>query len=394
MKFTSELLHQIEANLETGALAPPIYQTSTFVQEAPGVNKGFDYSRSNNPTRKCLEDLLASLEKGAGACAFSSGLAAVDAVLKTLKSGDKIIAVDDVYGGSFRAFTHVYKKFGIEVEYVDTSSIQTVEQALSDEVKLVWLESPTNPTLKISDISRIAQLCKCVGAKLVVDNTFASPVLQRPLELGADYVIQSATKYISGHSDVIAGAVIAKSDEDAAEIKFIQNATGAVLGPWDSYLLIRGLHTLELRVKQSCNTALALAEYLEQQDFVKQVNYPGLKSHPNHEIAKAQQGGYFGAVISFSFHEDTAESAKLFLAGLQRFKLAESLGGTKSLVCHPASMTHKSTPRSTRLNAGVNDSLVRLSIGIEDTECLIDDCKRGFAYFESRIVKDLVDGVC
>ncbi len=378
MKFTSELLHQIEANLETGALAPPIYQTSTFVQEAPGVNKGFDYSRSNNPTRKCLEDLLAAIEHGAGASAFSSGLAAVDAVIKTLKTGDKILAVDDVYGGSFRAFTHIYKKLGIQVNYVDTSDIFEVEKALNEEVKLVWLETPTNPTLKISDIQGIAVLAQNVGAKLVVDNTFASPVLQNPIKLGADFIIHSATKYIGGHSDVIAGAVISKSKEDADQIKFIQNATGAVLGPWDSYLLIRGLHTLELRVKQSCKTAFELAEFLHAHQDIQKVNYPGLESHPNHWIAKEQQNGFFGAVISFSFKDDSTETALKFLKNLKRFKLAESLGGTKSLACHPASMTHKSTPKSIRIEAGVKDSLVRLSVGIEDAEVLIEDCRQAF----------------
>lgn len=374
MPGSTDILHAISENLETGALSVPIYQTSTFVQEAPGVNKGFDYSRSNNPTRKALEDLAAKLEGGHSGYAFASGLAAVDAVIKLLSSGDEIVAVDDIYGGSFRCFTHIYKKFGIDVKYVDATEVSNVADAISDKTKLVWLETPTNPTLKICDIQRISELAHKYNTLVVVDNTFASPALQQPFELGADIIIHSATKYLGGHSDLIAGLVVCKTQELGEKIKFIQNATGAVLGPWDSWLTIRGIETLDLRIEKQCNSAQTIAEWLEEHPLVDKVYYPGLKSHKNHNIAKAQQKK-FGAVISFSLKEDLEENAVTLVKSTKYFKLAESLGGVKSLLCVPALMTHKSTPRENRLKAGIQDSLVRLSIGTEDVEDLILDLK-------------------
>ncbi len=378
MSTTTQILNSIPVDAQTGAISVPIYQTATFVQEAPGIHKGYDYSRSGNPTRAALENVLAQLEGGATGLAFASGLAAIDAVLKLLQTGDEILAVDDIYGGAYRLFTQVYEKFGIKVNYVDTTDVSNVLNALTPATRLIWLESPTNPTLKISDIAAIAQLAKQHGALLCVDNTFTSPVLQKPLALGADIVVHSATKYLGGHSDLIAGAVIAKDPELGAKLKFLQNAAGNVLGPFDSWLIIRGLETLPLRVRQQSASALAIAAYLEQQDEVAQVYYPGLPSHPGHELAARQQTG-FGGVISFRLKEDTAEAATAFLKSTQLFHLAESLGGVKSLCCLPSEMTHKSVPREKRLATGVTDGFIRLSVGIEETEDLIADLQQALA---------------
>lgn len=375
MSTITELLHAIPADPHTGAIAVPIYQTSTFVQDAPGVNKGYDYARSNNPTRATLEQLVAGLEKGAAAYAFSSGLAAIDAVVKLLQAGDEIIAVDDIYGGAFRLFDKVYKKFGITVHYVDTTDTEKIAAAFTPKTKLVWLETPTNPTLKISDISAIAKLAKASGALLCVDNTFASPVLQQPLTLGADLVVHSATKYLGGHSDIIAGIVVARDKAIGDEIKFYQNATGAILGPFDSFLLIRGLETLHLRVRQHSQNAQAVAEFLQQHPLVDKVFYPGLPSHPQHALAKRQAKG-FGGVVSFTLKTDTVDAATALVCSTRYFKLAESLGGVKSLLCHPASMTHKSIPDEIRLANGVANSLVRLSVGLEETADLLADLEQ------------------
>lgn len=372
MQETTNILHSIPTDPLTGALSVPIYQTSTFQQEAPGVNKGFDYSRSNNPTRKALEDCIARLENGVAGFAFASGLAAVDAVIKLCESGDEILAVDDIYGGTFRAFEKLYKKFRVTARYVDTSDIEAVQKAINRKTRIIWLETPTNPTLKISDIRAIAEIANVHGCLLVVDNTFASPALQKPIDLGADIVLHSGTKYLAGHSDVIAGLIAVNNQELADEIKFIQNATGSILGPWDSWLTLRGIQTLELRIEKQCRTALEVAKHLVSLDEVEQVNYPGLFFHPNHELAAKQQK-QFGAVISFSFKEDLKEVAESFVCNTKLFKLAESLGGVKSLCCHPASMTHKGTPAETRHAAGIKDSLVRLSIGLEAPEDLIAD---------------------
>ena len=375
MSNATQLIHSIPVDPLTGSISVPIYQTSTFVQDAPGEHKGYDYARSNNPTRAVLEKIIAELEGGAGGYAFASGLAAIDAVVKLLESGDEILAVDDIYGGAFRLFTHIYAKFGITVNYVDTTDVVNVVDAITPKTKLVWLETPTNPTLKISDIEAIAKVAKQNGAWLCVDNTFASPALQQPLNLGADLVVHSATKYLGGHSDLIAGLVVTKTQELGDKIKFIQNASGAILSPNDSWLVIRGVETLHLRVKEHSRNAQIVAEYLQKHPAVAAVYYPGLKTHVNHDIAARQQSG-FGGIVSFTLKQDTEDAAKKVVTGTKYFKLAESLGGVKSLLCHPATMTHKSIPVEKRQAAGVSDSLIRLSLGLEDAEDLIKDIEQ------------------
>jgi len=366
----TQLIHSIPVDPLTGAISVPIYQTSTFVQEAPGVNKGYDYARSGNPTRATLEDIIAKLENGSTGIAFGSGLAAIDAVIKLLGAGDEILAVDDIYGGAFRLFTHIYQKFGISVNYVDTTNAENVFNAVTPNTKLIWIETPTNPTLKISDI----EANRCL---LCVDNTFASPVLQQPLLLGADIVVHSATKYLGGHSDLIAGLVVTKEKELGEKIKFIQNASGAILSPFDSWLVIRGIETLPLRLKQHCINAQAVAEFLETHPAVDKVYYPGLTTHVNHNIAAKQANG-FGGIVSFTLKHDTEEAATAFVTATQYFKLAESLGGVKSLLCHPAQMTHKSIPSGKRRAAGVADSLIRLSVGLEEVTDLVHDLNNAF----------------
>lgn len=383
MSNTTQIIHSIPIDPLTGAISVPIYQTSTFVQEAPGVNRGFDYARTNNPTRQALEKIIAELEGGSIAAAFASGLAAIDAVVKLLKTGDEIVAVDDIYGGAFRLFTQVYEKFGISVKYVDATKAENVFDAITPKTKLIWIETPTNPTLKISDIAAIAKIAKASNCLLCVDNTFASPALQKPLLLGADIVIHSATKYLGGHSDLIAGLVIAKDKELGEKIKFIQNASGAILSPFDSWLVIRGIETLPLRIKQHCLNAQQVAEFLEQHPEVDKVFYPGLKSHVNHDIAAKQSKG-FGGIVSFTLKNDTEEAAIQFVKSTQLFKLAESLGGIKSLLCHPANMTHKSIPAEKRRAAGVADSLIRLSIGLEEAEDLIRDLEQAFIHTKQK----------
>ena len=388
MQATTQLIHSIPVDPLTGAISVPIYQTSTFVQDAPGVNKGYDYARTGNPTRATLESLVAQLEGGSTGIAFGSGLAAIDAVVKLLQSGDEIVAVDDIYGGAFRLFEQVYKKFGITVTYVDTSNVGNVFNALTPKTKLIWIETPTNPTLKISDIQAIAKVAAVGRAPksegrhgsdgkilVCVDNTFASPALQKPLELGADLVIHSGTKYLGGHSDLIAGLVVTATPELGQKVKFLQNATGAILGPFDSWLLIRGIETLHLRIRQHCASARAIAAFLQQHPAVDKVYYPGLPTHPGHAVAAAQSKG-FGGIVSFSLKEDTQEAATDFVTSTGLFKLAESLGGIKSLVSHPAQMTHKTIPAEKRKAAGVQDSLIRLSAGLEDAEDLIDDLRQ------------------
>ncbi len=378
MSSATELIHSIPVDPLTGAVSVPIYQTSTFVQDAPGVNKGYDYSRSNNPTRAVLEQLIAKLEKGATGLAFSSGLAAIDCVIKLLKTGDEIVAVDDIYGGAFRLFGSVYEQFGIKVSYVDTSDTQKVFEAITEKTKLIWLETPTNPTLKISDIEAIAKIAKANNCLLCVDNTFATPALQQPLAQGADIVVHSATKYLGGHSDLIAGLLVAKDPVIGAKLKFYQNACGNILAPFDSWLTIRGIETLHLRIRQHCATALEVAEWLEQHPLIEKVYYPGLKTHPNHDLAKRQAKG-FGGIISFKLKDDTEAAALEIVNNTSLFKLAESLGGIKSLISHPMNMTHKSIPAAIRRAAGVTDSLIRLSIGLEEAEDLIQDLEHTFA---------------
>ena len=383
----TQLIHSIPVDPLTGAIAVPIYQTSTFVQEAPGVNKGYDYARTGNPTRATLEDIIAKLENGAVGVAFGSGLAAIDAVIKLLEAGDEILAVDDIYGGAFRLFTHIYQKFGITVNYVDTTNAENVFNAVTPKTKLIWIETPTNPTLKISDIEAIAKIAKANRCLLCVDNTFASPALQQPLLLGADIVVHSATKYLGGHSDLIAGLVVAREKEIGDKIKFIQNASGAILSPFDSWLVIRGIETLPLRLKQHCSNAQAVADFLETHPAVDKVFYPGLKNHVNHDIAKRQAKG-FGGIVSFTLKNDTEEAATGFVTSTQYFKLAESLGGVKSLLCHPAQMTHKSIPPEKRKAAGVADSLIRLSVGLEESADLIADLENAFKTIATSTTKN------
>jgi cystathionine beta-lyase/cystathionine gamma-synthase len=388
MQNETRILHAIPVDPLTGAVSVPIYQTSTFVQESPGVHKGFDYARSNNPTRKALEDLVAVLENGKAGFAFGSGLAAIDAVIKLLSSGDEVLAVDDIYGGTYRIFTHIYSKFGIKINYVDTTDIRNVIDNITSKTKFIWLETPTNPTLKISDIKIIADIAHQNGAYLIVDNTFASPALQTPLDRGADIIIHSATKYLAGHSDVIAGVVIVKDETLAERIKFIQNSSGGILGPFDSWLTIRGIETLTLRVQKQSENAQKLAEFLLTQDAVDQVFYPGLASHQNHDIAKKQQK-LFGGVVSFTLKEDTIEAASKVVSSTKLFQLAESLGGVKSLICHPAQMTHKSIPAETRKASGVKDSLIRASVGIEHVDDLINDLCSALKLVDAKVFEDL-----
>lgn len=384
MKDQTRIIHGIPVDPLTGSIGVPIYQTSTYVQDEPGVHKGYDYARSNNPTRKVLEDLIAQLENGSNGYAFASGLAAIDAVVKLLETGDEIIAVDDIYGGAFRLFTHIYQKFGINIKYVDTTNADNVANAISSKTKLIWIESPTNPTLKISDIRTIAKIARANNCLLCVDNTFASPASQKPIDYGADLIVHSGTKYLGGHSDLIAGLVVTKSPELGEKIKFIQNASGAILGPFDSWLVIRGIETLNLRIKQHAENAQKIAEYLTTVDIVDNVFYPGLKNHPNHDVAKSQQK-YFGGVVTFDLKIDDKDLASFIVSNTKYFKLAESLGGVKSLVCLPCEMTHKSVPREKRYSSGVKDSLIRLSVGLEDAEDLIEDLQNVFALTKEKI---------
>ena len=377
MHDTTAFIQSIPVDPLTGAISVPIYQTSTFVQEAPGEHKGYDYARSNNPTRAVLENLIAGLEKGRRGLAFASGLAAIDSILKLLKSGDEIVAVDDIYGGAFRLFEQVYKKFGIHVHYVDASDPENIFNVLNDNTRLIWVETPSNPTLKIADIHVIARIAKAHGCLLCVDNTFASPVLQKPIELGADIVVHSATKYLGGHSDLIAGLVVTAGDELGEQIRFHQNATGAILGPFDSWLVIRGMETLSLRMRQHCSSALQIAGFLKDHPEVDRIFYPGLPDHPGHLVAKNQSRG-FGGIVSFTLKEDSLAAATRFVSSTKIFKLAESLGGIKSLISHSAEMTHKTIPPDIRRAAGVSDSLIRLSVGLEDPEDLIADLRNTF----------------
>lgn len=377
MKESTHILHQIPVDPLTGAVSTPIYQTSTFVQTAPGVHAGYDYARSNNPTRAVLEDLIAVLENGSKGFAFASGLAAIDAVIKLLESGDEIVAVDDIYGGAFRLLTHVYQKFGIQVRYADSTDFQNIENAISPKTKMIWIETPTNPTLKITDLKAVGKIAQQHQLLLCVDNTFASPASQKPIDFGADIVIHSATKYLGGHSDLIAGLVITKTTDLGEKIKFIQNASGGILAPFDSWLVIRGIETLQLRVKQHSENAQKIAEFLNECQEVKNVYYPGLPSHKNHQIASNQMK-HFGGIISFDLHNDNKDDASKIVSCTQLFKLAESLGGIKSLICLPCEMTHKSIPREKRYQSGVTDSLIRISVGLEDVDDLINDLKQAF----------------
>ncbi|MFN4257199.1 MAG: trans-sulfuration enzyme family protein [Saprospiraceae bacterium] len=373
MKFATKVIHAgIEPDPSTGAIMTPIFQTSTYVQAAPGDHKGYEYARTQNPTRAALEKNLAALENGADAICFSSGLAAQDAVVKLLKSGDEVLAVNDLYGGSYRQLVRVWSNWGLKSRFVDMYDASQVEAQIGPDTKLIWLETPTNPMLNIVDIAAVCDIARRHGIMVCVDNTFASPYLQNPLDLGADIVLHSATKYLGGHSDVVHGCLIVKDLELAARLHFIQNACGAVPGPQDCFLILRGIKTLHLRVQRACENAAVVAEFLAAHPKVGRVVWPGFASHPNHDIARRQMR-MFGAMVSFDLKDNTLENATRVLSGTHLFSLAESLGGVESLIGHPASMTHASIPREERLKGGLTDSLIRLSVGIEDAGDLVAD---------------------
>ncbi|MBL7814121.1 MAG: cystathionine gamma-synthase [Saprospiraceae bacterium] len=376
MKFATKVIHAgIEPDPSTGAIMTPIFQTSTYVQAAPGDHKGYEYARTQNPTRSVLEKNLAALENGTDALCFASGLAAMDAVIKLLQSGDEILSCNDLYGGSYRQIVRVYGKFGIESRFVDMSNPKAFAKQISKKTKLIWIETPTNPMLGIVDIAAICEIAQSKGILTCVDNTFASPYLQNPLDLGADLVLHSATKYIGGHSDVVHGCVITKNADLATQLRFLQNASGAVPGPQDCFLILRGIKTLHLRVKAACENAVKIAEFLAAHPKVDKVYYPGFKDHPNHKIAKKQMR-MFGAMLSFDLKGGSVADATTVLSNTHLFSLAESLGGVESLIGHPASMTHASIPRESRLAVGLTDSLIRLSVGIEDVDDLIEDLRQ------------------
>ena len=379
MKFNTKTIHGGQHHdPSTGAVMPPVYQTSTFVQTSPGkpLNPDYEYSRAANPTRSALENALASIENGVRGLAFSSGLAATDCVLRGLKAGDEVIAMDDLYGGTYRMFTRIYKDSGIIFHFVDMNDLPKFESLINLNTKLVWVETPTNPLMKLADIQEIAKITKDKKILFAVDNTFATPYLQKPLDLGADIVMHSATKYLGGHSDVIAGALIVKDSALGDQLHFQQFATGATLGPMDSFLILRGIKTLHLRVQRHCENGVKVADFLSNHPKVERVYYPGMPSHPYHEIAKKQMVGGFGGMVTFTFKSGKKEDAILFLEKLRVFTLAESLGGVESLANHPALMTHASIPEEKRKEIGITDDLVRLSVGIEDVEDLIDDLKQ------------------
>lgn len=359
----------------TGAIMMPIYQTSTYVQEAPAQHKGFEYARSQNPTRFALEEAFAELEHARFGLAFSSGVAATDAILRLLSPGDEVICGNDMYGGTYRLFTKVLERFGIVFRYVSMHHVAEVEAQLTAKTKLIWIETPTNPLMNITDVKAISTLAKNAGALLCVDNTFASPYLQNPLLLGADLVMHSATKYLGGHSDVIQGCVMVNDQELRDRLYFIQKSCGAVPGPMDCFLVLRGLKTLHVRMQRHCENGRAVAMFLKDHAAVKQVYWPGFESHPNHEIAKLQMRD-FGGMISFELKNENVEEAKRVLSSTKLFSLAESLGGVESLINHPASMTHASIPREERIKNGLSDSLIRLSVGIEFKDDLINDLQQ------------------
>ena len=359
----------------TGAIMTPIYQTSTYVQEAPGVNKGYEYARSQNPTRKALEDALAIIENGKHGLAFSSGVAATDAVIKLLNPGDEVIAANDMYGGTYRLFTKIFAKYGIKFIYVDTTNVENIKAAVTPNTKLIWIETPTNPLMNITDIHAVSKISREAKAWLCVDNTFASPYLQNPLNLGADIVMHSSTKYLGGHSDVIQGALIMNDDSLREQLYFIQKSCGAVPGPMDCFLVLRGIKTLHVRMRQHNENGYVVAHFLRNHPSVDKVYWCGFADHPNHNIAKIQMSGY-GGMMSFTLKDDSIEAATRVLSSTKLFALAESLGGVESLINHPASMTHASIPREERIKNGLSDGLIRLSVGIEDADDLTEDLKQ------------------
>ncbi len=376
MKPATKYIHAgMTPDPSTGAIIPPIYQTSTYVQEAPGINKGYEYARSQNPTRKALEDAYAIIENGNYALAFSSGVAATDAVIKLLTPGDEVICGNDMYGGTYRLFTKVFEKFGIKFIYVDTANTESIKNAVTANTKLIWIETPTNPLMNITDIEAVAAISKPTKILLAVDNTFASPALQNPLDMGADIIMHSATKYLSGHSDVIQGALMMNDKDLRDKLYFIQKSCGAVPGPMDCFLVLRGIKTLGLRMKAHCENGAKIAHWLKAHPKVGKVYWPGFTDHPGYVVAKKQMKD-FGGMISFELKNDSVEEARRVLSSTHLFSLAESLGGVESLINHPASMTHASIPKEERIKNGLSDSLIRLSVGIEDADDLIEDLKK------------------
>ena len=373
MKFATKAIHAgVHPDEATGAIMTPIYQTSTYVQDGIGVHKGYEYSRTLNPTRHALEKNIAAIENGTFGAAFGSGLAAIDCVIKMLQPGDEVISTNDLYGGTYRLFTTIFAKYGIKFHFVDMSNPTTIEQFITENTKLIWVETPTNPMMNIIDIEEVSKIAKKAGALLAVDNTFATPYLQTPLDLGADIVMHSATKYLGGHSDVVMGILVTDNEELSKEMYRIQNSTGAVTAPMDSFLVLRGIKTLHLRVQRHCENGEKIAHFLATHPKVDKVYWPGFETHPNHAVAKKQMRG-FGGMISFTLVGNKIEDAHAIVKKVKLFALAESLGGVESLIGHPATMTHASIPKEEREKTGVVDSLIRLSVGVEDVEDLISD---------------------
>lgn len=375
MKLNTKIIHVgVEPDPSTGAIMTPIFQTSTFVQSGPNQHQGYDYSRAGNPTRTALEKSLAALENAKHGLAFSSGVAATEAVVKLLQPGDEVIAANDMYGGTYRLFSKIWEGFGIKFIYTDTSNATNVAAAVTDKTKLIWIETPTNPLMNITDIAAVAEIARKAGALLCVDNTFASPYLQNPIDLGADVVMHSATKYLGGHSDVVMGALMFNSDDLLEKLFFIQKSSGAVPGPMDCFLVLRGIKTLHVRMQRHCENGKKVAEFLASNDKVKKVYWCGFEDAPGYEVAKKQMHGFSG-MMSFELKDDSVEAATKVLTGTKIIALAESLGGVESLINHPATMTHASIPREERIKNGLSDSLIRLSIGIEDAEDLVEDLR-------------------
>ena len=378
MKFNTKTIHGGQKiDPAFNSVMQPIYQTSTYAQNRPGVNKGFEYSRTHNPTRTALQNSFASLENAKYGVAFSSGLAAIDAIVKLLSPGDEVISTNDLYGGTFRLFTKVFEKYGVKFHFTSLHNVSDVELLINENTKVIWAETPTNPMINVFDIEALSKISKAKNLLLVVDNTFASPYLQNPLTLGADIVMHSATKYLAGHSDVVLGALMLNDDEIAEKLYFIQNASGAVPGPQDCFLTLRGIKTLHVRIQRHCENAHKVANFLNNHEMVEKVYWPGLVSHKNHDVAKKQMSD-FGGMLSFRIKDFNKEQTIKFLEKLHLFTLAESLGGVESLCGHPATMTHASIPAEEREKSGVTDSLIRLSVGIEDVDDLIDDLKNAF----------------
>ena len=378
MKFNTKTIHGGQKiDPAFNSVMQPIYQTSTYAQKSPGVNKGFEYSRTHNPTRTALQNSFASLENAKYGVAFSSGLAAIDAIIKLLSPGDEVISTNDLYGGTFRLFTKVFEKYGVKFHFTSLHNVSDVESLINENTKVIWAETPTNPMINIFDIKALSIISKAKNLLLVVDNTFASPYLQNPINLGADIVMHSATKYLAGHSDVVLGALMLNDDEIAEKLYFIQNASGAVPGPQDCFLTLRGIKTLHVRMQRHCENAHKVANFLNNHEMVEKVYWPGLHSHKNHDVAKKQMSG-FGGMLSFRIKDFNKEQTIKFLEKLHLFTLAESLGGVESLCGHPATMTHASIPEVEREKSGVTDSLIRLSVGIEDVDDLIEDLKNAF----------------